>query len=138
MHIHLHPVRVTDALEGMDLASFDDENVPGPRLEFFTVNGVAPATLSDELNFVVRMAMRAGTFPGKSVQEKDRDLDVTVVGADEVVGASNEREIFLTNPIHCDSAPTVRGKRARSRRPSPAEKSSTRLDLPASLHPRRG
>lgn len=68
MHVHLHQVRVTDALEAVDLAGFGDENVARPRLGFLPVDGVQPASLSDELNLVVRMAMRAGTFPGKSVQ----------------------------------------------------------------------
>jgi hypothetical protein len=85
VHVHLNQSRLTDALEGMDLAGLDDENVPRPRLEFLPVDSVQPAPLSDELNFVVRMAMRTRTLPGERVQEKNRDLDVTVVGADEVV-----------------------------------------------------
>jgi hypothetical protein len=63
VNIHLDERRVTDAFEAVHLAGFDDQNVTRSGFEFFTVNVVQPASFSNELNLVLRMAMRSGTSP---------------------------------------------------------------------------
>jgi hypothetical protein len=69
----------------MDLASLDDENIACTGLELLAVDRPEPTAFSHELNFVVRMTVRSGPFARESIEEEHRDLDVAVLGADELV-----------------------------------------------------
>jgi hypothetical protein len=85
VHIDLHERLVADALELVNLACLDHEDVPRPSLELLTVHHIPSGSGSDELNFVIRMAVRPGPPTGKGVQEEYRNVHVAVVRADEVV-----------------------------------------------------
>jgi hypothetical protein len=100
VHIELHEGLIADAREAVHLARLDDENVAGAGLELLTVHDIASAALLDELNLVVGMAMRARTASGLTVEQKGGDPDITLVGADEVVGAPAEGQIFLASAMH--------------------------------------
>ena len=53
--------RVADAMEAVDLARLDHENIACSRFEFHAVDRPQAAALSYELDFVVGMAMRPWT-----------------------------------------------------------------------------
>jgi hypothetical protein len=102
MHVQLHEGRVADALEAVNLARLDDEDVPCSSLELLAVHVVQSASGSHELYFVVRVPMRSWPAAGKRVEEEHGDIDVALVGADELVRAANERKLFLTDTVHSD------------------------------------
>ena len=85
MHIELHQRTLADAPEAVNLAGLDDEDVTGAGLELLAVHDPQTATLADELHFVVGMPMRPRTASRLTVEQKDRDADVAVVGANEIV-----------------------------------------------------
>ena len=89
--IDLDEGRVTNAPEGVDLPGLDDENVARSGLELHAVDGPEASAFPDELDFVVRMPMGPGTFPGEGAEQEYGDLHVAVIGADKVMGASLER-----------------------------------------------
>ena len=100
MYIHLDEGRVTDAAEAVDLPGLDDENVTGSGFEFPSVHGPETATFSHELDFVVRMPMRAGPPAGESAEQEYRDIHVPVIGSDKVMRAALEWQVLLTDPVH--------------------------------------
>src|SRR5262249_44193283 len=98
--VELHEGFVADVLEAVNLAGFDDEDVAGTPLELDAVHVPASASRLDELDLVIGMPMRTRPSAGFSVEEKDGDVDVAVVGSDEVVGAAFDWEIFAAEPFH--------------------------------------
>jgi hypothetical protein len=44
--------------------------------------------------------MRSRSPARQGVQEEHRDVHVAVIGADELVGAADEREILLARAVH--------------------------------------
>ena len=46
------------------------------------------------------MAVGPGTIPGEGAEQEYGDLHVAVVGANEVMRASLERQVFLTDAVH--------------------------------------
>src|SRR5262245_43097177 len=100
MDVDLHERLVADALELVNLARLDHENVPCPGLELRAVDDVAPAPRSHELDFVVWMTVRAWTATRERVEQEHGHVHVAVVGADEMVRAPLERQIFLANTVH--------------------------------------
>jgi hypothetical protein len=87
-------------VKAVDLAGLDHENVAGAGFELLSIHGPEAATLGHELDFVVRMTMRPGTAAGKRAEEKGGDVDVAVIGSDEVVRAALKREVLLTHAVH--------------------------------------
>jgi hypothetical protein len=112
MNIELNERFFTDALEAVNLAGLDDENVASPRLEFFSIDCPTTASRLDELDLVVGMAMRTGPASGLAIEEKDGHANVAVVGANEMVRAPLEGQVFLTDSIHREPGPGV-GRMAR-------------------------
>src|SRR5690606_7643782 len=98
--IQLHQRLVADAAEAVDLSRLDHQNVPGAGFEFHPVHRPEPAAPSHELHFIVGVAMRPGPAPGIGAQEEGGDPDVPIVRADELVGASDERQVLLANSMH--------------------------------------
>lgn len=75
MHVHLDQRAVSDAAEAVKLSGFDDENFSGAGLELHAVDGLQTAALPDELDLVVRMAMRTGTpSPGAALSRNTEML----------------------------------------------------------------
>jgi hypothetical protein len=105
VHVDLHQRRISNAFEGVHLSGLDDEDVSRSRLEFFAIHRVQSAAFSNELNFVVRMSVRAGPASGECVEKENGDTDSAVVSADEVVRAPYQWEIPLANSIHRYDAP---------------------------------
>ena len=100
MYVDLNERFLTDAAEGMDLSGLDDEDIPGASLELLTVHVPEAAALSHDLDFIVRMTMGSRATPGLCAEKKDRDVHVAVVGADELVRAADEGQVFLANAVH--------------------------------------
>jgi len=94
MYIHLDEGRVPDAAK----------TVTGSGFELLPVHGPETATLSHELDLVVRMAMGSGTPPGESAEEEHGDTYVPLIGSDEVMRAALKWQVLLTDPVHpaCD------------------------------------
>jgi len=100
MYVDLDEGRVTDAAEAVDLPGLDDENVTGARLELVAVHGPETAALPHELDLIVWVAMRPGPTPGEGAEEEHGDIDVAVVGPDEMVRAALKWQVFLTDTVH--------------------------------------
>ena len=90
MDVELHERFVADALEAVDLTGLDDEDVPGRSLEFDAVHVPPSPSGLDELDLVVGMPVRARPGARLSVEEENGDVDVAIVGPDEIVGAALE------------------------------------------------
>jgi hypothetical protein len=84
----------------VDLARLDDEDVACARLEFASIHVPEPSSFSDELDLVVRVPMRSRSPARLGVEEEYRNVHVAVIGADELVGAADEREILLADTVH--------------------------------------
>src|SRR6476646_7444580 len=93
MDIQLNERLVADALEAVNLAGLDDEDVTRAGLELLAIHCVESATSLNELDLVVRMPMRAWPATRLAVEQEDGDVDVPVVGSNEIVRASLEREV---------------------------------------------
>jgi hypothetical protein len=102
MHIHLDEGRVTDAAEAVNLSRLDHENVAGARFEFLSVDGPETAAFPHELDFIIRMSMWPGTTPGKSAEEENGDVHVSVIRPNEMMRAALEGQVLLTNAMHPD------------------------------------
>lgn len=80
VYVQLDERFIADAAEAVNLPRLDDENVAGPGLEFFFIHDPDAAAFPNELDFVVRMDMGAGTIAGRRPKDECRDADVTVYG----------------------------------------------------------
>ena len=60
----------------MNLACLENKNVAGNALEGLAVYRPDPASLADELNLVIRMAMRTRSGAGFAVEEVNRNAGV--------------------------------------------------------------
>ncbi len=117
MYIHLDERRVANAAEAMDLPRLDDKNVTSAGFEFLSVDGPEAPAFPDELDFIVRMTMGPGTTPGERAEEKCGDVDVAVLGPDEVMRAALKRQVLLADTVHPTCAPLEGYRKAASRRP---------------------
>ena len=100
MQVDLDERLIADALEAVHLACLDDQDITRAGLELDAIHYIVSAAFADELNFIVGMPMRSGSLSGKSVIQKHGDADIALVGTNEMVRASAEREIFLTGSMH--------------------------------------
>jgi hypothetical protein len=91
MDIELDERRVTHAAEAMDLSGLDDQNLPCAGFEFLTVDDPQTTTVLHELDFIVRVTMGPRTTPREGPEEEHGDVDVAVIGPDELVRAAHKR-----------------------------------------------
>jgi hypothetical protein len=91
---------VACSFEAVDFAGFDDEDVSGTTLEGLAVDGPSSAALSDELNLVVRMAMRARSGTRFAVKKEDGYSGIPLLRSDKFVRTSYERQILLAYVMH--------------------------------------
>ena len=89
--VQLHERSLADAPKAVHLPRLDHQDVAGAGLELFAIHGPAAAPLTNELHFVVWVAMRPRPAPRLAVKEEDRDPDIAVVGTDDVVRAPVKR-----------------------------------------------
>jgi hypothetical protein len=76
--------------------------------------GMGMGLISHELDFVVRMTMRARTTAGEGSKEKGGDIHIPMLGSNELVRAALKGQILLANVIHPTDAPVVDLRRFRS------------------------
>jgi hypothetical protein len=100
VHVQLNQRLIPDALEAVDLAGLDHQDVSRARLELLSIHHIAAPALSQELDLVVRVAMRTGTPAGQSPEQEHGDVDIALVRSHELVRAALEGEILLANPIY--------------------------------------
>jgi hypothetical protein len=100
MDINLDERRVTNAAEAMDLPGLDDQNITSAGFEFLPVDVPEAPAFPDELDFIVRVTMGAGTPPGEGAEEEDGDIDVAVLRADELVRAALKWQVLLLDTVH--------------------------------------
>jgi hypothetical protein len=105
MYVDLNKRRLTNAAEAVDLAGLHDEDVAGASFKLFPIHVPESPAFTHDLNLIIWMAMRPGTTTGKGAEEKDGDIHVAVVGADETMRAALKRKILLTNAVHPGGAP---------------------------------
>ena len=115
MYINLDEGCIANAAEAMDLSGLDDKNVTGAGFEFLPVDGPETPAFPHELDFIVRMTMGTRTTPGKSAEEEDGDIDVPVLGSNEVVRAALKWQVLLTDTVHPAYAPMAALAQHRAR-----------------------
>lgn len=113
VYVELYQRRIADRAKTVDLAGLDDEDVTGAGLELLSVHGPTAASVLHELNLVVRVAMRPRPTPRSSIEQKDGDVHVAVLGADEVMRAAAKGKFFLVYAVHGGVAPVERSGRYR-------------------------
>jgi hypothetical protein len=91
MNVHLDEWFISNALEAMDLACLDHEYVPGACFELLAFDNPEPATLPDELDFIIGMSVWSRAATGECSDEEDRDVNAALVRADKLVGAALKR-----------------------------------------------
>jgi hypothetical protein len=105
MDIKLDERHVANAAKAMDLSALDDENVTGARFEFLSVDRPEASAFSDELDLIVRMTMGPRTTSRQGTEKEDRNIDVAVLGSNELVRATLKGQVLLTDTIHHTDAP---------------------------------
>ena len=100
MHIDLDERPVADTAEAVNLSRLDDENVAGGDLEFLSIHHVQAAPLSDELDLVVRVAMRSRAASREGAEQKGGNIDVALLGPDELMRAALTWQVLLTDSVH--------------------------------------
>ena len=103
--VDLNEGRVPEGFEAVDFAGLDDEDVAGAALESFALDCPKAAAFTDELDFVIRMAVRAGTGAGFAVEEEHGDAGVALLSTDEFVGTADEGQILLADVMHAWDPP---------------------------------
>ena len=64
MHVNLDERRIADALEAVNLARLDNQDVAGAGFELVAVHVPQSPAFTYELNFVVRVTVRSGPATG--------------------------------------------------------------------------
>jgi len=100
MDVHLNERFVTNAAEAVDLTGLDDEDVARSGFELLSVDCPEATPSPHELHFIVGMAVRSGTAPGKGAKQEDGDVDIPVIDPDELVRAPLKGQVFLSHAIH--------------------------------------
>jgi hypothetical protein len=113
MDIHLDQGRVANAVKTVDLPRLDDKDVPGTRLELFSIDGPEAAAFSHELHFIVRMTMGTRASSRQGAEQEGGDIDAAILRSNELMRASDEGKVLLTDSVRLGSAPD--GFRGRSR-----------------------
>jgi hypothetical protein len=52
------------------------------------------------LDLIVGVSMRSGTTARKGAEQEDGNVHVAVISPDELVGATLEWQVLLTNAVH--------------------------------------
>jgi hypothetical protein len=107
MYVDLNERRVTDAVKAVDLSGLYDENVTCAGFELLAIDNPEAAAFSHELDFVVRMPVRARATAGVRSKEEYGDIHVAIVSSNELVRAPLEGQILLANAVHPAGAPVV-------------------------------
>jgi hypothetical protein len=100
MDVDLDQGLLADALEAVGLPGLDHQDVARAGLELLAIDDVAASAFRQKLDLVIRMTMRPGTPAGQRPEQERRNVDIALVRSDELVRATLEREILLTNAIH--------------------------------------
>ena len=90
MYIELDQGGVSKAPKAVDLPGLDDKDVARAGFEVLPIDGPETAPFLHELDFIVGMPMGAGTAPGQAAKEEHGDIHISVIGADEMMGAALE------------------------------------------------
>src|SRR5579872_2915994 len=100
VNIQLYQRRIADRLEAVNLTRLDYKNVSGAALEGFAVDRPHPTAFTDELNLVIRMAMRSRSRACLPVEQEHGDTGLSVFGSDKLMRTANEWQILLPYVMH--------------------------------------
>src|ERR1700739_91897 len=100
MDVDLYQRRAANRLEAVNLARFDHEDVSGAALEGLVANGPDSPALTYELNFVIRMPVRAGSRAGLPVEQENRNSGITLLSSHKLMGTTNKGQILLAHVKH--------------------------------------
>jgi hypothetical protein len=98
--VHVQLVEGADIAEPMNLPRFNNKDVPGAGFEFLAVDCPKSSPFPDELDLIIWMTMGSGALSRESVEEELGDIDVAVVGPDELVRAALKWQVMLANAVH--------------------------------------
>ncbi len=79
VNIDLYERRITNRLETVDLAGLDDKDVASGAFESFAIHGPNSAAFTDELDLIVRMAVRTGSGTRLAMKKEYGNLGVTLL-----------------------------------------------------------
>src|SRR5262249_2979845 len=100
MHIELNQRRLADGFEAVDLSRFDDENISCAALKCRPIDGPHPAPFANELDLIIRVAMRPRPGTRFAVEKKHGNAGSPLLGPDKFMRAADERQILLAHVIH--------------------------------------
>ena len=100
VHVELYERRITSNLEAVDLTGLDDKDISRAALEGLAVNGPHTATFTDELDLVIRVAVRTGSGTGLAVEEEHRGTGVALFSSNKLVRTTNKRQTILAHVMH--------------------------------------
>ena len=69
--VELYQRRIADRLETVDLAGLDHKDIAGAALEGLAVDSPHSPAFTNELDLVIRMAMRPGTRTRLAMEQED-------------------------------------------------------------------
>jgi len=100
MDVELHKRLIANSGEAVHLARLDHEYVPGARLERLTFHRPSAAPSLNELNLVVRVAVRPRAAAGLATEQKHGGAHIAMVSAHEAVCASTVGQLVLSESKH--------------------------------------
>ncbi len=106
MNIELYQGAIPNAGEAVNLAGLNDQYVAGSGFKLLPIHRPKAAPCLNELDFVIRMAVRTRATAGKPIEEEYGDVDVPVLGTYKVVGAATKRQLALLDSIHASPSET--------------------------------
>jgi hypothetical protein len=98
--IELYQRRIANRLEAVDPARLDDKDVSRAALEGPAVDRPHPAAFANELDLVIRMAMRTRSGPALPMEQKHRNTGVTLLRSDKLMRTANKRKVLLPYVVH--------------------------------------
>src|SRR6266850_6761045 len=103
--VELYQWRIANGLEAVNLAGLDDKDVSRTALKRLAIDSPRSTALTDELDLVIRMAMRTRSRTGLAIEQEHRNSGVALLSSDKLIRATNKRQILLTHVMHAHDPP---------------------------------
>src|SRR5215472_17345223 len=92
-------------MEAVHLAGLDHEDVARSALESSSADCPHSTAFADELDLVIRMAMRTRPGTGFSVEQEHRDTGAALLGSNKLMRTTKERQLLLAHMMHPHGPP---------------------------------
>src|SRR5689334_14081677 len=100
MHVKLHQRHITYCLEAVDLARLDNKDVARTAFERLAIHRPDPATLTDELDLIVRMPVWTRSRAGLPMEQKHRNRRITLLCSNKLIRTADKWQVLMTNVMH--------------------------------------